>query len=309
MYPDSKNIVERIKNKICKPDNSVSPVKPGSRADRIVIKYGGNAMMDDELKASVAGDIISLKKMGLNPVIVHGGGPAVSNQMKKEGIEPEFIHGQRKTDEQTLEIAEMVLSGRVNKELVGLINERGGNAVGISGKDGAFVKSHKKKKEINIDGETRQVDMGRVGEVYSVDTTLVEILLENDFIPVISPICSGDEGGDFNVNADILAGEIAASLKADSLLFLTDVNGIYRETDDDTSRLIKIDIEKAESLIGSVISGGMIPKVESAVKAIKNGVNTVRIIDGTMKHSLKQSFEKDTELGTVIYSKEEENEF
>lgn len=304
MFEDSENMIDRNNDKTGNPDTSASMEKPGLKKGIIVIKYGGNAMMDEDLKASVAGDIVSLKEMGFKPVIVHGGGPAVSNQMNKEGIEPEFIHGQRKTDAQTLEIAEMVLSGKVNKELVGLINDKNGNAVGISGKDGAFVKSSKRKKEMDINGETQQVDMGRVGEVRSVDTTLVETLLENDFIPVISPICSGDDRGDFNVNADILAGEIASALKADSLFFLTDVNGIYSEQDNEASRLKKIDIEEAESLIGSTISGGMIPKVESAIKAIRNGVNTVRIIDGTTRHSLKKSFEKDMELGTVIYSKE-----
>lgn len=299
-------MIHKMKNKLSKTDTSVLLDKLGFRSKRIVIKYGGNAMLDDDLKISVAEDIVQLKKVGFKPIIVHGGGPAVSNQMDKEGLEPEFVHGQRKTDEETLKIAEMVLSGKVNKELVGLINERNGNAVGISGKDGTLVKSRKAKKEMDVDGKTKKVDLGRVGEVYHIDATLVETLMENDFITVISPICAGDDKGDFNVNADILAGELASSLKADSLIYLTDVDGIREKKDDAKTRLKKVHIKKAESLLGKKIQGGMIPKVESAVKAIKNGVKTVRIIDGTKKHSLLQAFEKSSDYGTVIYSDEEE---
>lgn len=297
----------RIISKISKPETNGLLDKLGFKTKRIVIKYGGNAMMDDELKESVAEDIVQLKNMGLKPIIVHGGGPAVSDQMDKEGLEPEFIHGQRKTDEETLEIAEMVLSGKVNKELVRLMNKRNGNAVGISGKDGTLVKSKKHKKEMKINGEIEKVDLGRVGEVYHVDTTLVEALMENDFIPVISPICAGDEKGDFNVNADILASEIASSLHADSLIYLTNVDGIRQKEDDATSRIQKINVGTAKSFIGNVIRGGMIPKVESAIKAIENGVDTVRIIDGTDKHSLKKSFEKNSKYGTIIYSDKEKN--
>ena len=299
-------MMNKMKNKLTKPDTSTMLDKLGFKSKRVVIKYGGNAMLDDELKSSVAEDIVQLKKMGFKPIIVHGGGPAVSNQMDKEGLEPEFIHGQRKTDEETLDIAEMVLSGKVNKELVRLINERDGNAVGISGKDGTLVKSRKTKKEMKVDGQMKQVDLGRVGEVYKVDATLVETLMENDFITVISPICAGDDKGDFNVNADILAGELAASLKADSLIYLTNVDGIREKKDDEKTRLKKVNIKKAESLLGKKIQGGMIPKVESAVKAIKNGVKTVRIIDGTKKHSLLQAFEKSSDYGTVIHADKEE---
>jgi acetylglutamate kinase len=275
------------------------------KSKRIVIKYGGNAMIDDDIKASVVQDIVQLKKMGFKPIIVHGGGPAVSTQMNKEGLKPEFIHGQRKTDDETLKIAEMILSGKVNKQLVGLINESGGNAVGISGKDGTFVKSRKINKEMEIDGEIKQIDLGRVGEVCTVDTTLVEALMENDFITVISPICAGDDDGDLNVNADILAGELASSLKADSLIYLTNVDGIREKKDDLKTRLKQVNIQKAKSLLGNQIQGGMIPKVESALKAIKNGVTMVRIIDGTKKHSLLKSFEKNSDCGTIIYSDKE----
>jgi acetylglutamate kinase len=301
-------MTKRIKNKISKPNTDLLLEKLGFKTKIIVIKYGGNAMLDDDLKASVAEDIVELKQMGLHPIIVHGGGPAVSSQMDKEGLEPEFVHGQRKTDEETLDIAEMVLSGKVNKELVGLINEQKGKAVGISGKDGCLVKSRKRKKEVKVNDKVKKVDLGRVGEVYHVDTTLIETLINKDFIPVISPICTGDDKGDFNVNADILAGEIASALKADSLLYLTNVDGIRQSKDDEKTRLKKIHIDKAESLLGSVIKGGMIPKVESAVKAIKDGVDTVRIIDGTVKHSIKQSFEKSSDYGTVLYSKKGEVE-
>jgi acetylglutamate kinase len=296
----------KMKDMVSKPNTSALLERLGFRSKIIVIKYGGNAMLDDGLKDSVAADIVQLKKIGLKPIIVHGGGPAVSNQMEKEGMEPEFVHGQRKTDGETLGIAEMVLSGKVNKELVRRINERNGNAVGISGKDGTLVKSRKTKKEMEVDGKMEKVDLGRVGEVYNVDTTLVETLIENDFITVISPICAGDDEGDFNVNADILAGELASSLKADSLMYLTNVDGIREKKDDEKTRMKKVHIKKAESLIGKKIQGGMIPKVESAVKAIRNGVKTVRIIDGTKKHSLLQAFEKSSDYGTVIYADKEE---
>lgn len=299
-------MVHRSSNKMSKADSTVLFDKLGFKTKRIVIKYGGNAMRDDELKESVASDIVQLKKMGLKPIIVHGGGPEVSNQMDKEGLEPEFIHGQRKTDEKTLEIAEMVLSGKVNKELVSLINKRDGNAVGISGKDGTLVKSQKHKKEMKINGKVEEVDLGRVGEVYDVDTTLVETLMENDFITVISPICAGREEGEFNVNADVLAGEIASSLNADSLIFLTNVDGIRKKENDPGSKIKQLHVDEAESLIGNVISGGMIPKVKSAIKAINHGVKNVKIIDGTDKHSLIYSFEKSSEYGTVIFADEEE---
>ncbi|MEF8847554.1 MAG: acetylglutamate kinase [Candidatus Thermoplasmatota archaeon] len=273
-----------------------------SNTKRIVIKYGGNAMLDETLKKSVAEDIVRLKNNGLNPIIVHGGGPAVSKQMDKEGKEPEFIQGQRKTDEETLEIAEMVLSGKVNKNLVGLINEKQGKAVGISGKDGHLVKSKKQKKEIEINGKIKKTDLGRVGQVQKVNTKLIETLIDKGFIPVISPICAGEDEGDFNVNADILAGEIASSINADSLIYLTNVDGIQEEKNDKDSRIKNLNIKKAESMIGTVIKGGMIPKVESAIKAIKDGVKNARIIDGTIQHSLIDSLEKNSNNGTILYS-------
>lgn len=290
------NIVEKT---ICKNNQDISSIKKRQNTKKIVIKYGGNAMLDDKLRSSVAEDIVYLKNSGLKPIIVHGGGPAVSKQMDKEGLEPEFIHGQRKTDEKTLEIAEMVLSGKVNKELVSFINEKNGKAVGISGKDGLLVKSKKRKKEVKINGNVEKVDLGRVGEVHKINTKLIDTLLNDGFIPVISPICAGKEKGEFNVNADILAGEIASAVKADTLIYLTNVDGIQEKK----SKIKRISIEKAESLIGNVIKEGMIPKVESAVKALKDGVKTARIIDGTKKNSLKNAFEKNSSYGTVLYKK------
>jgi len=296
-------MVNRVENMICKNKKDISSNMKRYNTKKIVIKYGGNAMLDDKLRSSVAEDIVNLKNSGLKPIIVHGGGPAVSKQMDKEGLKPEFIHGQRKTDEKTLEIAEMVLSGKVNKELVGFINEKNGKAVGISGKDGLLVRSKKRKKEVKINGEVEKVDLGRVGEVHRINTKLIDTLLDEGFIPVISPICAGKDEGDFNVNADILAGEIATSVKADSLIYLTNVDGIQEKK----SRIKRLNIEKAESLIGNVIKEGMIPKVESAVKALKEGVQTARIIDGAKKNSLKNAFEKNSDYGTVLYSKKEES--
>lgn len=298
-------MIKQIKKRINRSDSSFLLDKIGFKTKRIVIKYGGNAMLDDDLKASVADDIVQLKKMGFNPIVVHGGGPAVSKQMSKEGLEPEFIHGQRKTDKETLGIAEMVLSGKVNKDLVRLVNEKKGKAVGISGKDGNLVRSKKTKSEVDVDGKVKKLDLGRVGEVKKIDTKLIETLLEDGFIPVISPICAGEDKADLNVNADILAGEIASSLKADSIVYLTNINGIHKKKEDKNSRIKTIHIDKAESLIGNVIEGGMIPKVESAIKAIRKGVKTARIIDGTMKHSLTQSFKKDSDYGTILYSDKE----
>ena len=295
-------MVNTIKERIRKINSGYLLDRIESKKKIVVIKYGGNAMSDEDIKSLVAEDIVRLKNMGLNPIVVHGGGPAVSKQMDKEGLEPEFIHGQRKTDEQTLGIAEMVLSGKVNKDLVRLINEKKGKAVGISGKDGGLVKSQKTKKEVKVNGETKKLDLGRVGEVNKVDTKLLETLMDDGFIPVISPICAGEDNEDFNVNADILAGEIASSLNADSIVYLTNINGIHNEKDDEKTRIKRLHVKKAESMIGSVIKGGMIPKVESAIKAVKNGVKSAKIIDGTMKHSLTKSFEKNSDYGTILYS-------
>jgi acetylglutamate kinase len=286
-------------------NNTLHPDGTAPETGRIVIKYGGNAMQDQAVKRLVVEDIVYMKKTGLEPVVVHGGGPAVSEQMEKEGVEPEFVHGQRKTDEETLEIAEKVLSGKVNKELVRLVNEMGEKAVGISGKDGRMIRAHKLEKEIESGDTVKMVDLGRVGEVYEVDTTLIESLLDEDFIPIISPICTGEDDNDFNVNADMLAGEVASNIDADSLVYLTNVNGIREREDDPDSRIKSLQAEEAASLIGTVVQGGMIPKVESAVKAVNAGVDTVRIIDGTAAHSLKKSFEGNRDVGTVIYSTDE----
>jgi len=287
-------------------DGKILPDERVFRTKRVVVKYGGNAMLDERSKGKVAKDIVQLKDMGMDPVVVHGGGPAVTSQMNKEGLEPEFVHGQRRTDEKTLKVAEMVLSGRINKDLVRHINENGGNAVGISGKDGLMVKARKLTKRTDIDGIIREVDLGRVGEVVDVDITIIDTLLRDGFIPVVSPICSGDDGGDLNVNADILAGEIASYLEADTLVYMTNVDGIHTEKGNPKTRIESLHVDDAEEMLHKEIRGGMIPKVESAIGAVRGGVDTVRIIDGTRESSLPKSFGRESDLGTRIHSKEEE---
>ena len=265
------------------------------RAKTVVIKYGGAAMERADLKEPFALDVILLKFVGINPVIVHGGGPQIGAMMKRLGKESRFVGGMRVTDEETVEIVEMVLVGKINKEIVGLINHHGGRAVGLSGKDGDLIRAHRRLHRMP-DGS--QVDIGLVGEVDSVNPEPIRLLEANDFIPVIAPVGVGNEGETYNINADIVAGEVAAALGAEKLIHLTDVQGILDDTKQFLSTLSGTDAERLMSI--GVIDGGMLPKVESSLRALKGGTAKAHIIDGSVPHAILLELFTREGIGTEI---------
>jgi acetylglutamate kinase len=266
----------------------------------IVIKYGGHAMVDNELKDKFAQDIVMMKYIGINPVVVHGGGPQIGDLLEKVGKESKFVQGMRVTDEETMNIVEMVLVGMVNKEIVGLINRHGGNAVGLSGKDGNLINAEKyylnEEKAKYTPPEI--IDIGLVGKVKSINSQLIMTLTQNNFIPVIAPTGAGDKGETYNINADVVAGEIAAALKAEKLLLLTDVPGVL----DKDKRLINtMTNDEALKLIDDgTIEGGMFPKIKCCLKALKGGVGKTHIIDGRLKHAILLEVFTDKGIGTEI---------
>ncbi|MFN3567297.1 MAG: acetylglutamate kinase [Caldimicrobium sp.] len=274
----------------------------------VVIKYGGHAMVDEELKKAFAKDIVLMKFVGIKPIIVHGGGPQISKVMEKMGIKPTFVEGQRVTDEETMNVVEMVLAGIVNKEIVSLISQAGGKAVGLSGRDGNLVEAEKMTlyKYTGEDRPPEIIDIGRVGKVKKINPEILYTLIEKDFIPVIAPVGIGPEGEAYNVNADLVAGAIAGSIAAEKLIYLTDVEGVK---DKEGNLISTLYVEEIENLIRSeVVKGGMIPKLKSARKAIKEGVKKVHIIDGRLPHSLLIELFTDEGLGTQILSKGDGNE-
>jgi acetylglutamate kinase len=266
----------------------------------IVIKYGGNAMVDEQLKESFARDIIMMKYIGLNPVVVHGGGPQIGEVLEAMKIKSRFVQGMRVTDSQTMDVVEMVLGGKVNQEIVTNINLHGGKAVGITGKDGGLIQARKlEMKAINPDTLTPEIiDIGMVGEVVSVDPSIIISLEKNNFIPIIAPIGGGLNGETYNINADLIAGKIAGALKAEKLILLTDVEGVK----DKQGKLIStIDVQRVPDLINNgTISGGMIPKVNCCVDAIDEGVTRAHIIDGRMMHACLLEMFTDQGIGTVV---------
>ncbi|MCC6026542.1 MAG: acetylglutamate kinase [Caldimicrobium sp.] len=266
----------------------------------MVIKYGGHAMVDEELKLAFAKDIVLMKYVGIKPVIVHGGGPQISQMMERLGLKPVFIEGQRVTDEETMNVVEMVLVGTVNKQIVSLINQVGGRAVGLSGRDGDLIQVEKMTiyKYTGEDRPPEIIDIGRVGKVKKVNPEVLFTLLERDFIPVIAPVGVGEDGQAYNVNADLVAGALAGALQAEKLIYLTDVEGVK----DAEGKLIStLKVSEVEELISSgVARGGMIPKLKSARKAISQGVKKVHIIDGRVPHSLIIELFTDEGLGTQI---------
>jgi acetylglutamate kinase len=264
----------------------------------VVIKYGGKAMTEEALKNAFAQDVVLMKYIGLNPVVVHGGGPQINLMMKRLGLEPKFVKGVRVTDSQTMEIVEMVLGGMINKEIVTLINQHGGRAVGLTGKDGRLIRAKKVRGgDASSEGD-EPIDMGLVGEVEKVDPQVIRNLEQDRFIPVIAPIGADSEGRTYNINADWVAGAVAASLKAEKLLLLTDVKGILDEqgrllptiSKKDAARLIKQDI----------IKEGMLPKVKAALSAVEGGVTKAHIIDGRVAHALLLEIFTDKGIGTEI---------
>ena len=267
----------------------------------IVIKYGGNAMINDDLKEKVMQDITLMKYVGIRPVIVHGGGPDITGFLKRVGKQSEFVSGLRVTDEETVEIAEMVLDGKVNSEIVSLLNRRGVRAVGLSGKDAGLIRAHKKFATV-YDGEAaKSVDIGFVGEVERIDTGILDDLLEQDYIPVIAPIGVGKNGESYNINADYVAAEIAGALNAEKLLLLTDIEGIYKDYHDKSTFISTLTQDKARQYIkDGTIDGGMIPKVEACLCALQAGAGKTHIIDGRLDHSLILEIFTSKGIGTQV---------
>ncbi len=267
----------------------------------IVIKYGGNAMVDETLKQSFASDVVLLKLVGMNPVIVHGGGPQIDQMLKRVGKEGVFIQGMRVTDDETMDVVEMVLGGLVNKEIVNLINRHGGHAVGLTGKDGAFIRA---KRMLMADQEMagKWINIGQVGEIEHIDPSLIALLDSRDFIPVIAPIGVGQEGESYNINADLVAGKLAETLKAEKLILMTNTPGVL---DKDGNLLTGLTASRVDELFADgTISGGMLPKIGSALDAVKHGVKSCHIIDGRVKHALLLEILTDEGVGTLIRTDE-----
>ncbi|MEI8172969.1 MAG: acetylglutamate kinase [Deltaproteobacteria bacterium] len=266
----------------------------------IVIKYGGHAMIDDELKDSFARDVVMMKYIGIHPVVIHGGGPQIGDFLKKLGIDSKFVQGMRVTDEETMNIVEMVLVGKVNKEIVGLINRHGGKAVGLSGKDGNLIRAEKYylSEEKAKDTPPEIIDIGLVGKVRAINAGLIESIEQDGFIPVIAPTGVGENGETYNINADIVAGEVAAALKAEKLILLTDVEGVL----DNEGHLINTmnDRDVVDMIQTGTIKGGMFPKVKCCMKALKGGVKKTHIIDGRLKHAILLEIFTDMGIGTEI---------
>lgn len=267
-----------------------------------VIKYGGNAMVDEELKISFAQDIVLLKYVGINPVVVHGGGPQIDQTLDKMGITSRYVRGMRVTDPETLDIIEMVLVGKVNKEIVNLINQHGGTAVGLSGKDGGLILARKMNVTVSSNGAPPEIiDIGMVGEIIGINPRIINALDENKFIPVIAPVGVGEKGETYNINADLVAGQVAEALGAEKLILLTDVEGVKDKKGEFLSTL---KINQARKLIqDGVVGQGMIPKVECCIEALKGGVGKTHIIDGRVKHAvLLEIFTKEG-VGTEVVRK------
>ena len=269
----------------------------------IVIKYGGNAMVDENLKRGFARDVVLMKLVGMNPVVVHGGGPQIGKLLEKIGKKTEFIQGMRVTDRETMDVVEMVLGGLVNKEIVNLISQHGGKAVGLSGKDGGLIRARKMvlqkpPERENLPSEI--IDIGHVGEVSSIDPRLVALLDTGDFIPVIAPIGVGDDGQTYNINADVVAGKLAITLKAEKLILLTNTTGVL---DKEGKLLTGLSIGQVRDLIGDgTIHGGMLPKVNYALDAVGSGVKTAHIIDGRVEHAVLLEIFTNEGVGTLIKS-------
>ncbi len=266
----------------------------------IVVKYGGHAMVDEQLKQDFARDITLLKFVGLKPVVVHGGGPQINQVLDKMGIRPQFVRGMRLTDEPTMDVVEMVLGGKINKAIVHQINQQGGKAVGLSGKDGSLIQAKKlqilHQEDLNKPPEI--IDPGLVGEVTRINSDIIEKLTQQGFIPIIAPVGAGEAGETYNINADLVACQIAMALKAGRLILLTDVNGVL---DAEGNLISSVDRRTIQEMIDNKsISGGMIPKIEYALKALENGVEKVQIINGTKRHAILLELFTDSGIGTEV---------
>lgn len=269
----------------------------------IVVKYGGNAMVDEALKHSFARDIVLMKQVGINPIVVHGGGPQIGHLLKRLGKQSEFFEGMRITDNETMDVVQMVLGGLVNKDIVTLLNQHGGSAVGLTGKDAKLIYARKltftrNNPEMN---EPEIIDIGHVGEVASIDVSILELLIHANFIPVIAPVGVGEDGQSYNINADLVAGKLAEVLKAEKLILLTNTTGVL---DTEGNVLTGLNVDQIQKLVDDqVIQGGMLPKVHCAVDALRGGVTTAHIIDGRVEHAVLLEIFTDEGVGTLLNSR------
>jgi acetylglutamate kinase len=266
----------------------------------IVVKFGGNAMVDRELHDSFARDVVLMKLVGMNPVVVHGGGPQIGSLLEKLNIQTEFVDGMRVTDAQTMDVVEMVLGGSVNKEIVASINRNGGKAIGVTGKDGQLIRARKMKVQRNSPelDVPEIIDIGHVGEVDQIDTGVLNVILDSDFIPVIAPIGVGSDGSTYNINADLVAGKLAQVMQAEKLMLLTNVEGLL---DGAGNILTGLSTAEVDALIADgTISGGMLPKISCALEAVKSGVASAHIVDGRVPHAVLLETFTDEGMGTLI---------
>lgn len=271
---------------------------------RVVIKYGGSAMASDKLKEAIMKDIVLMKYVGMKPIVVHGGGPAVNRMLERVGIKSAFVNGLRVTDEQTMEIVQMVLAGSINKDIVTLLNSHGAKAVGLCGKDSGLLRVERQFVKVNDGSGSVDIDIGLVGQVREVDTEILDVLTDNGFIPVIAPIGTGPGGRSYNVNADYAASAIAGAVKADKLVLLTDVEGIMDSRGGEEKLVSSVNRQEAAWLMEEgVITGGMIPKVQCCLEALEKGVGRIHIINGTVMHSLLLEIFTESGIGTMIENK------
>ncbi len=306
---DSKimpDVTGEMKNKIDRAEILIEalPYMKKMRGQTIVIKYGGNAMVNEDLKQSVMDDITLLKHIGINPVLVHGGGPDINNMLKRVNIESHFVNGLRYTDEDTMGIAQMVLIGKTNKEIVSVLNSKGSKAIGICGIDGNLIEAEK----LTTDASGNEIDIGYVGKIKKINTKVIEMLANDEFIPVIAPIGVGEDGESYNINADTVAAEVAVALGASKLITLTDVPGVMRKDENDELKLISLLDEKSikECIDDGIITGGMIPKIEGCLDTVLRGVRRAHIIDGRVPHSILLELFTSKGIGTMIL-KDKEN--
>lgn len=269
-----------------------------------VIKYGGAAMLDESLKRGIIHDFILLRYIGINVVVVHGGGPEITSYLEKIGKKSQFVNGLRVTDKETMNAVQMSLVGKTNQDIVGMINLYGGKGVGLAGSDSNIILARKKAPELIFDTETKQdkkVDLGFVGEIERIDNSLINLLNQNGYIPVIAPIGVGLDGENYNINADEVASEIAVALKADKLIMVTDVDGIYENPENPATKIESLTIHRAKQMIEKqIIVGGMIPKVRACINGISNGVKRTHIVDGRIKHSILLEIFTDHGIGTMV---------
>ena len=266
----------------------------------IVVKYGGNAMTDINLQKKFAHDVVMLKLVGMDPVVVHGGGPQIEERLRQLGIKSEFIQGMRVTDAETMDVVEMVLGGAVNKDIVTLINQAGGKAVGLTGQDGGFIRA-KKLLMADRDHPERMIDIGQVGDIEFIDPSVIDTLEAGGFIPVVAPIGIGAEGDSYNINADVVAGKLAEVLKAEKLVLLTNTPGVLDKAGNLLTNITPREID--DMVADGTLSGGMLPKISSALDAARSGVRSVHIIDGRVEHALLLEILTDQGVGTLIRSK------